>query len=101
MRILSHGTAIVAPLLAGALLATPHRAAAQGSGAPLSATERALVSAVDSHNSQALALLERLVNINSGTMNLAGVRQVGDVLRAQLDSLGFRTRWVDGAPFHR
>jgi glutamate carboxypeptidase len=29
------------------------------------------------------------------------VRQVGDILRAQLDSLGFRTRWVDGAGFRR
>jgi glutamate carboxypeptidase len=67
----------------------------------LSASERAIVSAVDTHNAQALALLERIVNINSGTMNFAGVRQVGDVLRAQFDSLGFTTRWVDGASFGR
>ncbi|HEU4642638.1 MAG TPA: M20/M25/M40 family metallo-hydrolase, partial [Gemmatimonadaceae bacterium] len=100
MRILSRGTAIVAPLFAGALLAAPSRADAQRGGS-LSATEHHIVRAVDSHNREALALLERLVNINSGTMNFAGVRQVGDVLRAQLDSLGFRTRWVDGTPFHR
>lgn len=68
---------------------------------PLSGDERRIVAAVDAHNTRAIALLERLVNINSGTMNFAGVRQVGDVLRAQLDSLGFRTRWVDGAPFRR
>jgi glutamate carboxypeptidase len=59
------------------------------------------VTAVDKHNAEALALLERIVNINSGTMNFAGVRQVGDVLRAQFDSLGFTTRWVDGASFGR
>lgn len=53
------------------------------------------------HNADALALLERIVNVNSGTMNFAGVRQVGDVLRARFDSLGFRTHWVDGAAFHR
>ena len=41
------------------------------------------------------------MNINSGTLNLAGVRQVGDVLRAQFDTLGFKTRWVDGAAFQR
>jgi glutamate carboxypeptidase len=29
------------------------------------------------------------------------VRQVGDALRAQLDSLGFATRWIDGASFGR
>jgi glutamate carboxypeptidase len=67
----------------------------------LTSTERTIVNAVDSHNKNALALLERLVNINSGTMNFAGVRQVGDILRAQFDSLGFKTRWVDGAAFHR
>jgi glutamate carboxypeptidase len=71
------------------------------SPASLSATERAIAAAVDSHNADALALLERIVNINSGTMNFAGVRQVGDVLKAQFDGLGFRTRWIDGAAFNR
>jgi glutamate carboxypeptidase len=74
---------------------------AQKPGAALSATERTLVKSVDAHNADALALLIKVVNINSGTMNFAGVRQVADVLSAQLDSLGFNTRWVDGAPFHR
>jgi glutamate carboxypeptidase len=41
------------------------------------------------------------VNINSGTMNFAGVRRVGDAFRAELDALGFTTRWVDGAGFNR
>lgn len=67
----------------------------------LSSDERAIVRSVDGHKDQTLALLERIVNINSGTLNLAGVRQVGDVLRAELDTLGFTTRWVDGAAFHR
>src|ERR1019366_4841474 len=69
--------------------------------APLSAAERTAARAVDAHNAEALALLERIVNINSGTMNLAGVRAVADVLRPQLESLGFKTRWVDGATFER
>jgi glutamate carboxypeptidase len=67
----------------------------------LTPTERTIATAVDSHNREALALLERIVNINSGTMNFAGVRQVGDILRAQFDTLGFTTRWVEGAAFHR
>lgn len=67
----------------------------------LSATERAIAGAVDGRNVEGLALLERLVNINSGTMNFAGVRQVGSILRQELDALGFETRWVDGAPFGR
>jgi len=67
----------------------------------LNTTERAGVRAVDAHNAEALALLERIVNINSGTMNFAGVRKVADVLRAELDALGFKTQWVDGAAFRR
>lgn len=68
---------------------------------PLNATERAIANAVDPRNAEGLALLERLVNINSGTMNFAGVREVGGILRAELDKLGFETRWVDGAAFGR
>src|SRR5512132_846512 len=67
----------------------------------LTAPERRIAAAVDTRNAQALALLERVVNINSGTMNFAGVRQVGDAFRAELDALGFATKWVDGASFKR
>ena len=69
--------------------------------AALNSTERAIAGAVDGRNAEGLALLERLVNINSGTMNFAGVRQVGSILRQELDALGFQTRWVDGAAFNR
>jgi glutamate carboxypeptidase len=71
------------------------------STASLTSTERAIASAVETHNADALALLERIVNINSGTMNFGGVRQVGDALRSEFDALGFTTRWVDGAAFRR
>jgi glutamate carboxypeptidase len=67
----------------------------------LSAEESALVAYVDAHNGEALALLERVVNINSGSMNFAGVREVGRVFGQELDGLGFTTRWVDGAAFGR
>ena len=67
----------------------------------LTPDERALATYIDAHNAEALALLERVVNINSGTQNFAGVREVGRVFRAELDALGFTTRWVDGAPFKR
>ncbi|HEX2780883.1 MAG TPA: M20/M25/M40 family metallo-hydrolase, partial [Gemmatimonadaceae bacterium] len=83
--------------LVAALLPAPLRSQSTS----LSATERAIVAAVDRRNADALALLERVVNINSGTRNFAGVRAVGGVFRARLDSLGFTTRWADGAPFGR
>jgi glutamate carboxypeptidase len=68
---------------------------------PLTDDERRIVEYIDAHNAEALALLERAVNINSGTQNFAGVREVGKLFAAEFDALGFRTRWVDGAPFER
>ena len=41
-----------------------------------------------------MALLERVVNINSGTLNLAGVRAVGRVFQQELEKVGFTARWV-------
>ncbi|HKW49942.1 MAG TPA: M20/M25/M40 family metallo-hydrolase [Gemmatimonadaceae bacterium] len=87
-----------------ALLSLGGRAVAQAPAEAqtvLSPEERMISHSVDSENARTLALLQRIVEINSGTMNFAGVRRVADVLRAELDSLGFTTRWVDGAPFHR
>jgi glutamate carboxypeptidase len=67
----------------------------------LSPTEQRLVAFADASRKEAEALLERVVNINSGTMNLQGVRRVGEVFDAELKALGFRTTWVDGAAFKR
>jgi glutamate carboxypeptidase len=97
-RLLSILPICVALLAPAAAAAQPR--VSKDAAAP-NAAERAIVRAVDAHNAEALALLERVVNVNSGTQNFAGVRQVGDAFRAQLDALGFRARWVDGAPFHR
>src|SRR6185312_7278964 len=92
----------VAALLISAVLLAPGTTLAQTSvTGSLSPTEQRIVRSVDAHNADALALLIRLVNINSGTTNFAGVREVGAILRAQFDSLGFTTRWVDGSAFHR
>ena len=90
---------IVAALVS--LTALEAQAQTGASTPALSATERRIAAAVDQRNAQALALLERVVNINSGTMNFEGVRKVGDAFRAELDALGFSTRWVDGAGFRR
>lgn len=76
-------------------------ASAGGSARNLSATEAAIVRHIDDHQTEALALLRRVVEINSGTQNLAGVRRVGRIFGDELADLGFRTRWVDGAGFDR
>src|SRR5258706_1495892 len=62
---------------------------------------RTITSYIDAHNSDAVAFLERLVNINSGTHNFDGVREVGRIIRAELDGLGFKTEWIDGASWQR
>jgi glutamate carboxypeptidase len=56
--------------------------------------ERKIIAAVDASNASHVALWQRVVDINSGTTNLEGVRSVGAIFREQLDKLGFRTRWV-------
>jgi glutamate carboxypeptidase len=66
-----------------------------------SAPERAIVAAVDAGNAEALDLLEKAVNINSGTHNFPGVRAVGALFRREFELLGFKTAWVDGTPFKR
>jgi glutamate carboxypeptidase len=72
-----------------------------GTQTALAPAERAMVEYLDANHAAAVALLERVVNINSGTRNLDGVRSVGAVFRAEFDALGFRTAWVDGAAWER
>jgi glutamate carboxypeptidase len=69
---------------------------------PDSATESQIKNNVSSQQQSALELLEQLVNINSGTLNTAGVHQVGEILRAQFNQLGFKTYWAEEpANLHR
>jgi glutamate carboxypeptidase len=65
------------------------------------AAETAMVKAVDAEAPAAVALLEKLVNINSGTMNLPGVIAVKDVVMPQIEALGFRVRWVPMEAFDK
>jgi glutamate carboxypeptidase len=63
--------------------------------ARLSREERAMAAAVAREADRTVALLERLVNRNSGTLNLEGVAAVGGMIRAELEPLGFEVRWID------
>ena len=89
------------PAVAGALTLALLGGIRVEAGAQLSAVERRLADRVEARSEAATALLERLVNINSGSMNFAGVREVGRVLGAEFRALGFEVTWVDGAPFDR
>ena len=50
---------------------------------------------INTHSQEQLDLLQQLVNINSGTTNLTGIHQVGELLRPQFKQLGFETQWLD------
>jgi len=69
--------------------------------AQLDDTELAIAAYIDATSDTAEQLLIDSVNINSGTMNFDGVRQVGQLFQAQFDALGFSTRWEDGSAFGR
>jgi glutamate carboxypeptidase len=64
----------------------------------LSPLEQRIRDAAAAMRDEQIAYLERVINIPSSTLNVAGVRRVGDVFRASFDSLGFTTRWVEMPP---
>ena len=57
--------------------------------------ERKVVEYVDAHRDEAVALLEKVVNIPSATNNPVGVRGVGKVFEAEFARIGFTTRWEE------
>ncbi len=64
----------------------------------LNATEQRIAQAVTANQPQARALLEQIVNINSGTLNAAGQKRVYDVLAPRFKALGFTVRYVEATP---
>ena len=61
----------------------------------LSPEEKKLVERIDKNYQETVALLEEVVNINSGSLNLEGVREVGRVFEREFQKIGFQTEWVD------
>ena len=62
--------------------------------AQLSQDEKNIVEYIKKHFGESEELLIESVNINSGTLNVDGVKKVGSVYRRELDKLGFSTEWV-------
>jgi glutamate carboxypeptidase len=61
----------------------------------LTAVEQRMADWIDGHSGEAIALLKETVDIPSGTLNLDGVREVGHVMRRELDAVGLETEWVE------
>ncbi len=61
----------------------------------LSKKEKKILSSIENNNAEAIAFLEKVVNINSGTLNAKGVKEVGMVFKQAFDDIDFETRWVE------
>src|SRR6266550_330370 len=73
-----------------ALLALAASLAAQS----LDRQERRMRDVIAAAREEQIAYLQRVVDIPSSTLNFEGVRKVGAVFGASLESLGFTTTWV-------
>jgi glutamate carboxypeptidase len=60
----------------------------------LSKEEQQVMAWIDAHMPQAIELLKESVNINSGTLNIAGVKKVGALFAKEFEKAGFATEWV-------
>lgn len=63
--------------------------------------EKKITQHIDKSLAHSASLLEKTVNINSGTMNFDGVKKVGALYQAEFNAMGFETQWVDGEEFNR
>lgn len=61
----------------------------------LSRVEKKLVKTIEANNLEAIDFLEKVVNINSGTLNTAGVREVGMVFKNAFENINFNTQWIE------
>lgn len=61
----------------------------------LTRTENKILKTITANNSEAIEFLKKVVNINSGTMNHEGVKEVGDVFAEAFEDIGFKTSWYD------
>ncbi|MBX7124314.1 MAG: M20/M25/M40 family metallo-hydrolase [Cyclobacteriaceae bacterium] len=69
-----------------------------GQDAKLSKKEKEILAFVDRNHPESVRLLERAVNINSGTLNLSGVKEVGKLFGEEFRKIGFGIRWIDMPP---
>src|SRR3546814_14389528 len=80
------------PLFAALLAAS--LACAPAADAKLSKAEAAMARTVAAEQDRSVALLERLVNQNTGSLTLAGEEQVGAMMHAELEPLRAPVKWT-------
>jgi glutamate carboxypeptidase len=93
-RALATRAAVLAGLSALILVTARPTGAQQQNAPPLSRIEQRIRDYVRSHEAEQIDLLEKAVNISSGTLNLPGVQAVGKLFEPEFAALGFETKWV-------
>ena len=61
----------------------------------LSQIEKEIIKLVKENKEESIDFLEKVVNINSGTLNKIGVKKVGYEFKSAFDKIGFKTKWID------
>ncbi|MBK6748559.1 MAG: M20/M25/M40 family metallo-hydrolase [Pyrinomonadaceae bacterium] len=61
----------------------------------LNSDEKKIVEYIDKNNTQAVSLIEKMVNMESPTEDLAGVKSVGALFAKEFESLGMTVKWLD------
>ena len=61
----------------------------------LSPQEQRILTLVEKNSAESIAFLEDVVNINSGTLNTKGVKEVGNRFSSAFTDIGFNTKWID------
>jgi len=56
-------------------------------------TEKKILKQVDKNNTKAISLLEKVVNINSGSLNINGVKKVSAIFSDEFKAIGFTPSW--------
>ncbi len=67
-------------------------------GQKISVEEQKILSYVDAHKDEAVALLEKVVNIESPTQNLTGVKDVGLVFKSEFEAIELTAKWIEMPP---
>lgn len=65
-----------------------------GKAQNLSNTENKIVAYINEHLPETRDLLIKTVNINSGTLNIEGVKKVGAIYGAELEKAGLKSEWI-------
>jgi glutamate carboxypeptidase len=60
----------------------------------LSKEEQKVMDYIDANMPRAIALLKESVDINSGTLNIEGVKKVGAIFAREFEKTNFKTKWV-------